>query len=147
MYQSKYQLFVQPLFGVIAIAVSTVVIYCNSLCYFHSRYYTIYSLIIWKYCLYLQSYNDIDTDIHNFIMCIYFFCRCLHKSGGCLMFEPSKCAQVISACIRLHNLCITNNIPLLVPTVNDADDVQAVIQIPAPQSAIIKRQAIVHLFR
>ncbi|XP_053382894.1 putative nuclease HARBI1 [Mercenaria mercenaria] len=38
--------------------------------------------------------------------------RCLHKTGGCLQFTPGKCANVISACMRLHNMCIDRNIPL-----------------------------------
>jgi hypothetical protein len=37
--------------------------------------------------------------------------RCLHKSGGCLMFSPSKCAKVILACMCLHNICIRRRMP------------------------------------
>ncbi|XP_061163868.1 putative nuclease HARBI1 [Saccostrea echinata] len=38
--------------------------------------------------------------------------RCLHKSGGCLPFTPTKCALVIETCCRLHNKAIEERIPL-----------------------------------
>ena len=38
--------------------------------------------------------------------------RCLHKSGGCLMFKPERCIKVIVATAILHNICIKNSIPL-----------------------------------
>lgn len=37
--------------------------------------------------------------------------RCLHKSGGVLLFTPNKCAQVIMACLKLHNLCVDLRLP------------------------------------
>ena len=37
--------------------------------------------------------------------------RCLHKSGGCLMFSPTRCARVIVACMCLHNICIQHRLP------------------------------------
>ncbi|XP_062581522.1 putative nuclease HARBI1 [Saccostrea cucullata] len=38
--------------------------------------------------------------------------RCLHKSGGCLPFKPTKCAIIIETCCRLHNKAIEERIPL-----------------------------------
>ncbi|XP_061190830.1 putative nuclease HARBI1 [Saccostrea echinata] len=38
--------------------------------------------------------------------------RCLHKSGGCLPFTPTKSALVIETCCRLHNKAIEERIPL-----------------------------------
>ncbi|KAL4240797.1 putative nuclease harbi1 [Mactra antiquata] len=32
--------------------------------------------------------------------------KCLHKTGDCLPFSPEKCAMLITACCRLHNICI-----------------------------------------
>lgn len=37
--------------------------------------------------------------------------RCLHKSGGALLFKPGKCCKVVEACVRLHNLCKDRRIP------------------------------------
>jgi len=51
----------------------------------------------------------ISKHKHNF-KC--FYCRCLHRSGGCLPFQPAKCCKVVMACMRLHNLCIDNNVPI-----------------------------------
>ena len=38
--------------------------------------------------------------------------RCLHKSGGCMMFKPERCVKVIVCTAILHNICIDNGIPL-----------------------------------
>ena len=37
---------------------------------------------------------------------------CLHKYGGCLVYSPERCIQIIVACFILHNICIDHNIPL-----------------------------------
>jgi len=37
--------------------------------------------------------------------------RCLHQTGGCLQSPPQRCAQIITACAVLHNLCIRNSVP------------------------------------
>lgn len=37
--------------------------------------------------------------------------RCLDKSGGCLMFSPSRCTKVILACMCLHNICVRQRLP------------------------------------
>ncbi|XP_013415046.1 putative nuclease HARBI1 [Lingula anatina] len=37
--------------------------------------------------------------------------RCLHKSGGCLMYSPEASANIILACCRLHNFCIREGMP------------------------------------
>ncbi|XP_056017428.1 putative nuclease HARBI1, partial [Ostrea edulis] len=39
--------------------------------------------------------------------------RCLHKTGGCLPYKPSKCARIIECTMRLHNLAIERNVPLM----------------------------------
>ncbi|XP_046547254.1 putative nuclease HARBI1 [Haliotis rubra] len=44
--------------------------------------------------------------------------RCLHKSGGCLPFNPKKCHQVVYATCQLHNFCINLRLPAP-PTLED----------------------------
>lgn len=39
--------------------------------------------------------------------------RCLHKTGGCLPYKPSKCTRIIECAMRLHNLAIERNVPLM----------------------------------
>lgn len=46
--------------------------------------------------------------------------RCLHKTGGCLLSPPERCTKIITSCAVLHNICISNNIP--VPSTDDDDD-------------------------
>ena len=46
--------------------------------------------------------------------------RCLHKSGGALQYEPSKCCLVIHTCILLENLCIS--LGLEDPEIDDEED-------------------------
>ena len=46
---------------------------------------------------------------------VIFVFRCLHKTGGCLPFTPEKCAVIISVAIKLHNMCISQNVPLSAP--------------------------------
>jgi len=38
--------------------------------------------------------------------------RCLHNTGGCLQSPPERCAQIITACAVLHNMCINNAVPV-----------------------------------
>ena len=38
--------------------------------------------------------------------------RCLHRSGGDLMYEPVKCCRIIVACFMLHNICTEHNLPI-----------------------------------
>ena len=52
--------------------------------------------------------------------------RCLHKTGGCLTYRPAMCCKIILAVGVLHNMCISNNVPLPedeeeVPNNPDAD--------------------------
>lgn len=37
--------------------------------------------------------------------------RCLHKSGGMLLFSPGKCVQIITAVMKLHNMCLEMRLP------------------------------------
>ena len=37
--------------------------------------------------------------------------RCLDKSGGKLLFTPSKCCKIIVSAAVLHNIAIRNNLP------------------------------------
>lgn len=46
--------------------------------------------------------------------------RCLHKSGGCLMYSPQRCINIIISCLLLHNICIRDNVPM--PDDDDDDD-------------------------
>ncbi|XP_052268472.1 putative nuclease HARBI1 [Dreissena polymorpha] len=56
--------------------------------------------------------------------------RCLHTAGGCLPFTPSKCAQIVLACMHLHNFCMDRNImdPTLMPDVDDDDEDDAIVR-------------------
>ena len=44
--------------------------------------------------------------------------RCVHKSGGCMMFRPERCVVIIVATAILHNICIDRRLPA--PEVDDA---------------------------
>ena len=57
------------------------------------------------------------------------FFRCLHKTGGCLPLRPGKCCKVITACMRLHNLCLDQNIPLPDPPIVQGEDLHVNIQL------------------
>ncbi len=46
--------------------------------------------------------------------------RCLHKSTGCLPFTPVKCSKIIMACFKLHNFCLSRNMPCVLD--HDIDD-------------------------
>ncbi|XP_046568629.1 putative nuclease HARBI1 [Haliotis rubra] len=37
---------------------------------------------------------------------------CLHKTTGCLPFSTDKCCKVIIACMKLHNYCMDEKVPL-----------------------------------
>lgn len=41
--------------------------------------------------------------------CIFFRCLLKHRT---LHYKPEKASSIINACVVLHNMCITNNIPL-----------------------------------
>ncbi|KAK6192169.1 hypothetical protein SNE40_003689 [Patella caerulea] len=61
--------------------------------------------------------------------------RCIHhKSGGCLMYVPQKCVNIIIAVCKLHNLCITNNLPLPEVEPDDIEDHNPVNQNPHVQN-------------
>ena len=38
--------------------------------------------------------------------------RCLHSTGGCLQSPPERCAQIVTACAVLHNMCTENSVPV-----------------------------------
>lgn len=38
--------------------------------------------------------------------------RCIHKSGGMLLFRPAKSVQIITAVFKLHNLCMDIKLPV-----------------------------------
>ena len=48
--------------------------------------------------------------------------RCIHKSGGCMMYWPVRCSRIIFAVAILHNICVRRNLPLLVEDGQDADN-------------------------
>lgn len=39
-------------------------------------------------------------------------CRCLDKSGGALLYSPSKVCLIFVTCCILHNMCRKQNVPL-----------------------------------
>ncbi|XP_061162901.1 putative nuclease HARBI1 [Saccostrea echinata] len=39
--------------------------------------------------------------------------RCVHKSGGMLLFSPQKSVQIITAVAKLHNMCLDMKVPLM----------------------------------
>ncbi|KAG7155456.1 nuclease HARBI1-like 22 [Homarus americanus] len=45
--------------------------------------------------------------------------RCLHRSGGSLQYDPSKCAKIVNACFLLHNYCLMRRVPLPHDMVDD----------------------------
>ncbi|XP_053403112.1 putative nuclease HARBI1 [Mercenaria mercenaria] len=73
--------------------------------------------------------------------------RCLHRTGGVLQFRPGKCSQVVLACMRLHNLCVSRNVPE--PPAVAADDDNAPYTCINNQGGVEDRhirQAIINLF-
>ncbi|KAK6172642.1 hypothetical protein SNE40_016257 [Patella caerulea] len=46
--------------------------------------------------------------------------RCLHKTTGCLPFSTDRCCKVIVACMKLHNFCMDEKVPL--PDLQEDDD-------------------------
>lgn len=71
--------------------------------------------------------------------------RCLHRSGGCLPFRPEKCTRVVTACVRLHNLCCDRGIPM--PDGNYTNEVvdDQIVQ-PDGGNAVADRNRIINLF-
>ncbi|KAK3862683.1 hypothetical protein Pcinc_031474 [Petrolisthes cinctipes] len=37
--------------------------------------------------------------------------RCIHRSGGELQYTPLRSAKIVSACLLLHNMCVSRSIP------------------------------------
>lgn len=38
--------------------------------------------------------------------------RCIHKSGGMLLFRPAKSVQIITAVFKLYDLCMDIKLPV-----------------------------------
>ncbi|XP_042210294.1 putative nuclease HARBI1 [Homarus americanus] len=49
--------------------------------------------------------------------------RCLHRSGGSLQYDPSKCAKIVNACFLLHNYCLMRRVPLPHDMVDDDGEI------------------------
>lgn len=62
--------------------------------------------------------------------------RCLHKTGGCMMFSPERCIRVIVATAVLHNICVQRRLPEpeedadIGPADQDVDDVNVPLDPP-----------------
>ncbi|KAJ1174467.1 hypothetical protein NDU88_006288 [Pleurodeles waltl] len=63
--------------------------------------------------------------------------RCLHMTGGSLLYSPKKVCQIIVACCMIHNLALRRQVPFLqkdgpdggvVAAVDDIDNRNTVIQ-------------------
>ena len=52
--------------------------------------------------------------------------RSLDTSGGTLMYSPRKACDITVACVILHNICISNRIPIQDPDPRDAGRIQRV---------------------
>ena len=48
--------------------------------------------------------------------------RCLHKSGGCLLFSPKRCVKIIMATAILHNICNEHGLPIDEPELEEGED-------------------------
>ncbi|XP_062590955.1 putative nuclease HARBI1 [Saccostrea cucullata] len=73
--------------------------------------------------------------------------RCLHPTGGVLLFSIQKCIHTIVACFKLHNKCIQDKIPI--PDVDcdaDTQDEEVInnLQVNAAGNQI--RQRVIQLF-
>lgn len=74
--------------------------------------------------------------------------RCLHKTGGCLYMRPDKCCRVIEACVRLHNYCLTRQIPMPDEPDNVGNDEEQIGQpIAADLGAVEYRNQLINLFQ
>ena len=38
--------------------------------------------------------------------------KCIHRTGGDVIYEPEKCCKISVACMVLHNMCTERNVPL-----------------------------------
>uniref|UniRef100_A0A8W8JX39 DDE Tnp4 domain-containing protein n=1 Tax=Magallana gigas TaxID=29159 RepID=A0A8W8JX39_MAGGI len=72
--------------------------------------------------------------------------RCLHRTGGVLPFSPSRCSQIIQCCIRLHNLAVSEKVPLLEGVVVQNINDNAVFNANAPRRAQDVRIQVANLF-
>ena len=68
-----------------------------------------------------RAYNASHTTTRSVIERAFGVCklrfRCLHGTGGVLTYNPGKCCRIVLACMILHNICVSNNVPL-----DDDDD-------------------------
>ena len=46
----------------------------------------------------------------------------IHKSSGYLGYTPQRCIRIIGACLVLHNICRSQNIPCCEDDYDDEDD-------------------------
>lgn len=84
--------------------------------------------------------------------------RCLDRSGGCLLYSPERCVNIIVSCLVLHNICVERNTP--VPNREDGEEeeeeeededereYEAIAQGQDGRAAVIARQLLIdQLFR
>lgn len=53
-------------------------------------------------------------QINTKVLISSFFYRCLQQERSC-RYDPQFVSRIINVCATLHNFCIRNDIPLLVP--------------------------------
>nr|XP_023674813.1 putative nuclease HARBI1 isoform X1 [Paramormyrops kingsleyae]XP_023674815.1 putative nuclease HARBI1 isoform X1 [Paramormyrops kingsleyae] len=78
-----------------------------------------------------EAHGVAHKVIARTISCMKKRWRCLDRSGGVLIYHPTKVCNIVIACCVLHNLAQRHNLPLPEPLNIEVDDI-AVEPLPEP---------------
>ncbi|XP_048845582.1 putative nuclease HARBI1 [Brienomyrus brachyistius] len=78
-----------------------------------------------------EAHGVAHSVIERTICCMKKRWRCLDRSGGVLIYHPTKVCNIVIACCVLHNLAQRHNLPLPEPLNIEMDDI-AVEPLPEP---------------
>ena len=102
--------------------------------------------LCWQFFKKEGSLNHLASNCYVKERLVIFF-RCLHRTGGCLPFQPNKCCEIETVCMCLHNLYFELYVPLTEEEVGDVMDTELTNNAPVQGAALYKRQQLIELFR